>query len=172
MFIITLHRSREICYSWLYAKGCEDTIADLRWLLFSKYSCKVSKLPPTMSVLKYRIFRTHYAALILKKCISSIQNLPDQCGFGWELDNGNLVPIMTGGLPAPTGLIELSMFSCKTGFSSGRFTCKKNNLLCIEMCKCSDTCENSDCNEKEVIYESEDETSDFEWYNILSNLLH
>ena len=111
-----------------------DTIADLRWLLFSKYSCEVSKLPPTMSALKYRIFRAHYAAWILKKCTSSIQNLPDPSGFGWELDNGNLVPIMTGGLPAPTGLIELSMCSCKTGCSSGRRTCKKNNLCYVLKC--------------------------------------
>ena len=139
-----------------------DIITDLRWLQFSKYSFEVSKLPPTMSALKYRIFRAHYAALILKKCTSSIQNLPDPCGFGWELDNGNLVPIMTDDLPAPTGLIELSMCSCKTGCSSGRCTCKKNNLLCTEMCKCSHACENSDCNEEEDIYASEDEISDFE----------
>ena len=119
-----------------------DTIADLRWLLFSKYSCEVSKLPQTMRTLKYRIYRTHYPALILKKCISSIQNLPDPCGFGRTLDNGNLVPIMTGDLPAPTGLIELVMCSRKTGCSSGRCTCKKNNLLCTEMCKGSDACEN------------------------------
>ena len=115
-----------------------------------------------MSALKYRIFQAHYAALLLKRCISSIQNLPDPCRSGWELDNTNLVPIMTGGLAAPTGLIELSMCSCKTGCSSGRCTCKKNNLLCTEMCKCSDACENSNCNEKEGIYESEDENSDFE----------
>ena len=70
---------------------------------------------------------------------------------------------MTGDLPAPTGLNELSMCSCKTDCSSGRCTCKKNNLLCTETCKCSDTCKNSDCNEKEDIYESEDEISDFEW---------
>ena len=139
-----------------------DTIADLRWLLFSKYSYEVSKLPPATRVLKYRIFRAYYAAIILKKCTSSIQNLSDPCGFGWALDNGNLFPIMTNDLPAPTGLIELSLCSCKTGCSSGRFTCKKNNLLCTEMCKCSDECENSDCNEKEDIYEIEDEISDFE----------
>ena len=66
---------------------------------------------------------------------------------------------MTDDLPGHTGLIELSMCSCKTGCSSGRCTCKKNNLLCTEMCKCSDTCENSE----EDIYESEDEISDFEW---------
>ena len=129
---------------------------------YGKYSYEVSKLPPTMRALKYRIFRAHYAALILKTCTSSIQNLPDPCGFGWELDNGNLVPTMTDDLPSPTGLIELSMCSCKTGCSSGRCTCKKNKLLRTEMCKCSDACKNSDFNEKEDIYKSEDEISNFE----------
>ena len=148
-----------------------DTIADLQWLLFSKYSCEVSKLPPTMSALKYRIFRIHYAALIPKKCTSSIQNLPDPCGFGWELNNGNLVPIMIDDLPVPTGLIELNMCSCKTGCSSGRCTCKKKNMLCTEMCSCSHAYENSDCKEKEDIYESEDEISDMS-DRILSNILH
>ena len=140
-----------------------DTIADLRWLLFSKYWSRVSKLPPTMSALKYRIFQVHYAALIIRKCGWSIQNLPDPSRFSWELDNGNLVSIMIDDLAAPTGLIELSMCSCKTGCSSGRCMCNKNNLLWTEMCKCSDACENSDCNKKDDIYESEDEIFDFEW---------
>ena len=91
--------------------------------------CEVSKLPPTMSALKYRFFWAHYAALILTKCTLSIKNLPDTCGFGWELDNRNLFPIMTDDLPVSTGLIELSMCSCKTGCSSGRCTSNKNSLL-------------------------------------------
>ena len=69
---------------------------------------------------------------------------------------------MTGDLPAPTGLIELSMCSCKTGCPSGKCTWKKNNLLCTDMCKCSDVCENFDLNEKEDTYESEDKISDSE----------
>ena len=114
-----------------------------------------------MSASKYRISRANYPALILKKCTSSIQNLPDPSGYGWELDNGSLVPIMTDDPPAPTGLIELSVCSCKTGCSSGRCTCKKNNLLCTKMCKRSYACENSDCSEEEDIHESEDEISCF-----------
>ena len=66
-----------------------------------------------MGALKYRIFWANHAALIRKKCTSSIQNLPDPCGFGCELDNGNLVPIITDDLPVPTGSIKLSMCSCK-----------------------------------------------------------
>ena len=72
-----------------------NKIADLRWWLFSKYTTEVAKLPPTLSALKYRIFRFHYVALVLKRCNKTLQNLPDPAGFGWELENGNLVPIMT-----------------------------------------------------------------------------
>ena len=104
-----------------------------------------------MSTLKYRIFQAHYAALILKKCTSSIQNLPDLCGFSYKLDNENLISIMTDDLSAPTGLTEMSMCSCKTVSPSGRCTSKKNNQLCTEMCKYSDACENSDCNKTEDI---------------------
>ena len=105
-----------------------DTIADLRWLLLSKYSCEVSKLPPTISAVKYRILRAHYAALTLKKCTSSIQSLPGPWEFGWGLDNGNLVPITTGGLPAPTGLIDLSMCSCKQVAHLGDV--RAGNIIC------------------------------------------
>ena len=77
-----------------------DTIADLRWLPFRKCSYEVAILLPTMSALKYKTFRAHYAALMLKKCTSSIQNLIDPSELCWKLDNGNLAPIMTDDLPA------------------------------------------------------------------------
>ena len=92
-----------------------NKIADLRWWLFSKYTTEVAKLPPTLSALKHRIFRSHYVAFVL-----------------------------TDDLPAPTGLIELSMCSCKSPCQTDRCMCRKNKLLCTEMCKCVDTCENCD----------------------------
>ena len=69
---------------------------------------------------------------------------------------------MTFRLLAPADLIELSMYSCKTGCSSEKCTSQKNNLLSTEMKKRSDACENSDCNEKEAKYESKEEISDLE----------
>ena len=71
-----------------------NKIANLRWWLFSKCTTEVAKLSPTLYALKYRIFRSHYVALLLKRCNKPLQNLPDPAGFGWELENGNLVPIM------------------------------------------------------------------------------
>ena len=44
-----------------------DTLPQLRWYLFSKYQLDASSLPPTMSALKYKIFRSHYVSMVLKR---------------------------------------------------------------------------------------------------------
>lgn len=121
-----------------------ENIADLRWYLFSKHCKDASNLPPTFAALKYKIFRSHYVALVFKSCFKSKQQLPEPTGFGWELEDDRLVAITTDELPAPIGLIELSMCSCKTDCSTARCTCRKNKLICTDMCKCSDECENDD----------------------------
>ena len=50
---------------------------------------------------------------------------------------------MTELSPAPESIVELSMCGCNTGCSSLRCKCKKNNLVCTEMCICMD-CENDE----------------------------
>ena len=42
-----------------------STLARLCWFLFSKYQQSATQLPPTMSALKYKIFRSHYVCLVL-----------------------------------------------------------------------------------------------------------
>ena len=121
------------------------SLADLRWFLFSRYSKDASSLPPTFAALKYKVFRSHFVTLVFKSCFKAIQNLPDPTGFGWELENNQLLPpITTDELPAPIGLIELSMCACKADCSTARCICRKHKLICTDMCKCSESCENDD----------------------------
>ena len=80
--------------------------------------------------------------MVLKRCGQSIQSLPDPLGFGWDSDDNNLIPLLTDELPAPIGLIELSMCGCKGLCDTNRCTCYKNNLVCTDMCKCSEDCMN------------------------------
>ena len=42
------------------------TFENLRWHLFSKFQKDADKLPPTMSALKYKIFRSNYITLVWK----------------------------------------------------------------------------------------------------------
>jgi hypothetical protein len=78
--------------------------------------------------------------------------LTDPTGYGWELEGDELVPIMTDDLPAPVGLVELSMCSCKGSCQTNRCSCYKSGWVCTGMCKCLDVCEN---------YEKED---DNDWF--------
>ena len=42
-----------------------NTILELRWFQFSKFQAETDKLPPTRSALKYKIFRSHFAVILL-----------------------------------------------------------------------------------------------------------
>ena len=55
----------------------------------------------------------------------------------------SLDPILTDNLPAPLGLIELSVCACKGDSSNNRCKCYKNKFVCTDMCKCSH-CSNDD----------------------------
>ena len=89
-----------------------STLARLCWFLFSKYQHDATQLPPTMSALKYKIFRSHFICLVLKRSHMAIQNLPPPQNYGWELNGESLDPILIDNLPAPLGLIELSVCGC------------------------------------------------------------
>ena len=93
---------------------------------------------------------------MLKRCSKSIQQLPDPTGYGCELKHAQMVPIMMDELPAPIGLIQLSM--CKGVCDTNRCLCYKNKLTCAEMCKCSDECKNDGIDEH-LTGESDDEST-------------
>ena len=61
---------------------------------------------------------------------------------------------MTDQLPAPKRIVELCIYlcKCKTGCGSLKCSCKKNNLVCIEICMCND-CKN--CSNEELIINNE-----------------
>ena len=113
-------------------------LAELRWRMFSKYQCESEKLPPTKSTLEQKILRAHYTALTWKSSHISSPILPNPEEYGWKWNDSNKTydPVMTNNPPAPETIIELSMCQCKTGCSNQRCRCKKNDLLCTEMCLC------------------------------------
>ena len=43
---------------------------------------------------------------------------------------------MTKNLPVSDNVFDLSLYCCKTGCTQRRCICKKNSLLCTEMCLC------------------------------------
>ena len=47
------------------------------------------------------------------------------------------MPILTDEPPAPEAVFEMSLCKCKTDCSTMRCKCKKNSLVCTEMCLCT-----------------------------------
>ena len=110
-----------------------QSLADLRWWMFSKKQAESHKLPPTLEVFRQKCLRGHFMNTVWKQSHVSFQILPDPIDFGWNKDVDNLYePVTTTLLPAQQPTIHLTVCSCK---------CKKNNLKCSEMCQCVD-CEN------------------------------
>ena len=102
--------------------------------------------------------------MVLKCAHLPIQNLPSPEGYGWELNSSLLDPIMTDNLPAPIGLIELSVCNCESRCASKRCRCLKNNLVCTDMCKCQNykNADDFDIEDDNINSNIEDEGSDLE----------
>ena len=137
-------------------------LSDLRWYLFSKFKHDAEKFPPTFSALKYKIFRSYFVTMVLRRAHLPIQNLPPATNYGWESVHSSFVPILTENLPAPLALIELSVCSCKSDCTKKRCRCHKNDFVCTDICKCSQ-CKNTEDSEDflEEDIDLEDSDDDF-----------
>ena len=110
-------------------------ISELRWYLYSKFQSDISDLPPTTAALEYKIFRCHYIALLLRKSLLTMQELPSPLSYGWESYRElSVSAIMTKELLFPIALIELCVCACKTKCVNNRCKCRKNKLRCTGLC--------------------------------------
>ena len=85
---------------------------------------------------KYKIFRSHYVILVLRRAYVAIMNLPIPLGYGCETKDEVYVPIIIYELPLHSEFMELSVCGCKASFNTMRYKCIKNQLMCTNLCKC------------------------------------
>ena len=71
----------------LYDSITIKNVKDLRWHLYSRKQAEGENLPPTMGALTEHIKRAHYMAMIYKRNLQSMQNLPSPEGYGWKFDD-------------------------------------------------------------------------------------
>ena len=135
---------RFICQ--LYEQGtCIKTMKELRWCLFSKRQWTDEKLPPTKDALSQVIKRANYVALSWKNCGQPFQTLPSPEQHGWVKVGEQLLPVACNTAPAPSSVMQLVKCSCKGLCATRVCSCKKQDLQCTDMCKCSDNkCANRD----------------------------
>ena len=114
----------------------EMSLPEARWFLYTKLNDSY-KLPPTANALKYKILRSHLTCLTWKSSHLKNTIYPNPSQYGWEKIEETFVPIMRDKLSAPEAVVEMCMCNCKTGCSNFRCKCRKNELVCTEMCNCS-----------------------------------
>ena len=129
-----------------------EKLEDLRWYLFSKQQLEGQSLPPTRAALSQKVLRAHYTALQWKSSHLASPYLPDPTEFGWywESNAKTYEPTMTTLPPAPESVIDLSMCHCKTKCTTLRCKCKKNALVCSEMCLCIDCMNTNEIEDKNI----------------------
>ena len=130
----------------LYNQGTVSSTDSVRNILFGK-SKSPENMPPTSDALHLHIKRAHYQALVWRQANISNPTLPSPTEMGWKLNEGILVPILMTLDPIPESCLDLIACSCTTGCKTLRCGCKRNNLLCMDLCKCKVTskeqCRNS-----------------------------
>ena len=115
----------------------------------SRYQQGVEKLLPTARTL---------VTTIVKKADISFPQCPDPTQYGWKkLDNRDMEPVINDIEPAPTYLTELIMCHCKTDCLSRKCHCRKNDIVCTDLCKCSDCVNSDETNPQDLIIDSSDD---------------
>ena len=110
-----------------------DSLASLRYNIFSKTAkaCVTpERLPPTASSTKFHSLRVYYQIMVWTQQESDM----DPLDWGWKLQEGKLVPMMSTMKAAPATLLKVIHCNCASGCSTSRCSCRKYGLPCSAAC--------------------------------------
>lgn len=119
----------------LYNGRCGENLDQLRHRLFcSKVAVgttfiQVHSLPPTSAATKYHSQRVY---LQVHQWMGIDTMLPVE--WGWKIEDGLYVPLMTDLPAAPDKLLKVIRCTCKENCDSKRCSCIKHGLLCSPGC--------------------------------------
>ena len=125
------------------------TAGELRWICFKNQSCGMESIPPTSGAWRQHILRANWQAFIWSQDIVQHPVIPDPLKMGWSCSvDGMYVPLLSEIPIAPESVIELVKCGCGISKCSRRCTCRENNSLCTEVCKCGadEKCSNTNTN--------------------------
>ena len=78
------------------------------------------------------------------------------------MKDNKYLPIMTYQLPAPDAVIEMNLCKCRTGCTTMRCKCYKNQVGCTEICL-SANCENNG-DESDKFWRDDEETDNMPYF--------
>ncbi len=124
----------------MYGKPEMNSVNELRYQLFRSRTSHSMSLPPTKDALNLHVQRCNYQAALWRRALDPLVNgAPSPKAHGWIVDEmaGTVGVKWTTLGPAPAELMELISCKCSTHCSTQRCKCRRSNLVCSELCKCS-----------------------------------
>ena len=150
-----------VCH--LYGNKKETSINTTRYKFFStkKKLPDPQKLPPTKDALYLHFARANYQVREWKSALNIDYEQLDPDGKGWTTENNILNIKWMNQKPAPESILEFVSCQCrKNACKTGLCRCRNVNLLCSDICNCTN-CENIDNNHDfETSYDSSSGASD------------
>ena len=90
----------------------------------------------TQGALHQAIACAHFQTMVWNQDLTPYPQLPPATEYGWEAEEGKLVPVTAQDPPAPATIIHLIKCGCKKTFCMSHCSCRSQNLNCTEMCLC------------------------------------
>ncbi|KAG1684201.1 hypothetical protein GQR58_009491 [Nymphon striatum] len=144
----------------LFKANQNDSLASIRYNILCKKVARAKafvtpeRLPPTSAACKFHSLRTYYQVMEWMGLCCGME--PTE--WGWKVEGGKLVPVMTDKSPAPDILLQMIHCNCSGGCKILRCSCRKHGLECTSACG---HCQDSNCDNMSVepkIEEEDDET--------------
>ncbi|KAG1681449.1 hypothetical protein GQR58_011839 [Nymphon striatum] len=144
----------------LFKANQNDSLASIRYNILCKKVARAKafvtpeRLPPTSAACKFHSLRTYYQVMEWMGLCCGME--PTE--WGWKVEGGKLVPVMTDKSPAPDILLQMIHCNCSGGCKTLRCSCRKHGLECTSACG---HCQDSNCDNMSVepkIEEEDDET--------------
>ena len=114
-----------------------ESFDDLRYLIYTNRKTTFPELPPTSSAIKGHLLRAYYFMNICFYILDTTKPKLQPVNFGWKLFNGMLI-LEQFLHEMPKEL--LVTWACKERCSNC-CSCKRQEQVCTEYCKCQN-CEN------------------------------
>ena len=163
----------------LYGGKDSDSLSSLRYAKYMKMtsitsSIKPEKLPPTERAAYFHSLRVYHQ---VQEWNSLREDSSNATNWGWKLQDGILIPVMTDEAPAPDEILNVVRCNCqvasKNPCGGSRCSCRNNELHCVAACgDCRGTeCEN--CNKCETLIADTDQVENLDddsYDNLFDNL--
>ena len=107
---------------------------------------KPESVPPTRDAFILHCQRANYQALVWQRAHLAVQNLPSPTQYGWEIQNGELIPKLLEQKQNIDKWTTLVTCNCRGPCTTKICSCRKATLPCTVACHPSnaDNCMNRD----------------------------